>query len=183
MRTTVLAVFLTFSLGICQADQVLRGCVSQDKETGSFMVVPEQGERVRVSGALDLSDKVDRQVELTGEFKQNRTVFLADEARQISDECENPVALTAEDQGTSEEDVAATKQIRELVNEDDSLSIAAKNVKIITRNGMVTLRGRVESEQERLRIEANAREVVGSSRVENLITVEDAESRQQREDR
>lgn len=71
-------------------------------------------------------------------------------------------ALTPMDQGSSEADRKITQQIRQDLMKDKSLSFTAKNVKIITINGKVTLRGPVKSEAERSAIEAAARRAAGS---------------------
>jgi hypothetical protein len=71
-------------------------------------------------------------------------------------------ALTPMDQGGSEADRKLTQQIRQDLMKDKSLSFTAKNVKIITVNGKVTLRGPVKSEAERSAIEAAARRATGS---------------------
>ena len=71
-------------------------------------------------------------------------------------------ALTPMDQGPSESDRRITQQIRQEVMRDKTLSFTAKNVKIITVNGKVTLRGPVKSEAERSAIEAVARRLAGS---------------------
>lgn len=80
-------------------------------------------------------------------------------------------SLTAADQGGGEGDRKLTQQIRQAVMKNDSLSFTAKNVKIITVNGKVTLRGPVNTEQERSAIDAAARSVAGASHVENLIEI------------
>ncbi len=80
-------------------------------------------------------------------------------------------ALTPVDQGGSESDRNLTQQIRQAVMKDDSLSFTAKNVKIITVNGKVTLRGPVKSAQERAAIETAAKKLAGANQVENLIEV------------
>jgi osmotically-inducible protein OsmY len=54
---------------------------------------------------------------------------------------------------------------------DDSLSFTAKNVKIITVSGKVTLRGPVKTTQERAAIEAAARRIAGATQVDNQIEV------------
>lgn len=77
--------------------------------------------------------------------------------------------LTPTDQGGSEADRKLTQQVRQAVMQDDSLSFTAKNIKIITVNGKVTLRGPVKSEQERAAIDAAAKRVAGASQVENLL--------------
>ena len=55
---------------------------------------------------------------------------------------------------------------------DDSLSVNAQNVKIVTSNGNVTLRGPVKTEREKEAIEAKAKQVAGVHRVTNLLEVE-----------
>jgi len=66
------------------------------------------------------------------------------------------------DQGSSEADRKITQQIRQDLMKDKSLSFTAKNVKIITVDGKVTLRGPVKSDAERSAIEAAARRVTGN---------------------
>ena len=48
----------------------------------------------------------------------------------------------------------------------------AQNVKIVTSNGNVTLRGPVKTEREKEAIEAKAKQVVGVHSVTNLLEVE-----------
>jgi hyperosmotically inducible periplasmic protein len=79
--------------------------------------------------------------------------------------------VTADQQGNSAADLDATKKIREAIVKDKSLSTYAHNVKVITRDGTVTLRGPVRSEDERKAIEAKARSVAGAGRVVNELTV------------
>jgi hypothetical protein len=71
-------------------------------------------------------------------------------------------ALTPMDQGGSESDRKITQQIRQDLMKDNSLSFTAKNVKVITINGKVTLRGPVKSEAERSAVEAAARRDAGN---------------------
>ncbi len=72
-------------------------------------------------------------------------------------------ALTPMDQGNGQTDLKITQQIRQAVMADGSLSFTAKNVKIITVKGKVTLRGPVNTEAERSAIEAAARKVAGAT--------------------
>src|SRR5690242_14956789 len=60
--------------------------------------------------------------------------------------------LTPMDQSENEADRTITQQIRKSVTSDHSLSTNAHNVKIITVNGVVTLRGPVKSEVEKSKI-------------------------------
>src|SRR4051794_11189748 len=57
--------------------------------------------------------------------------------------------VTPGDQGNNDADLGMTRQIRRSINSNDQLSTLAKNVKVITANGKVTLRGPVNSEQEK----------------------------------
>lgn len=79
-------------------------------------------------------------------------------------------ALTPMDQGNNESDLKITQQIRQAVMSDGSLSFTAKNVKIITVGGKVTLRGPVKTDAERAAIEAAARKVAGAS-IDNQLEV------------
>jgi len=82
--------------------------------------------------------------------------------------------LTPEDQGGSKEDREITRQIRKSIVVEkgkDGDSVNARNIKIMTVNGAVTLRGVVESEAERDSIEARAKNVTGVTRVDNQLEV------------
>jgi osmotically-inducible protein OsmY len=80
-------------------------------------------------------------------------------------------SLTSGDQSETEGDRALTQQIRRAVVADDSLSTTAKNVKIITINGVVTLRGPVKTDQERTMIAAVATKLAGAGKVQNQLEV------------
>jgi hyperosmotically inducible protein len=54
---------------------------------------------------------------------------------------------------------------------DGSLSFSSKNVKIITINGKVTLRGPVKSAEERAAIERAATQVAGAGRIDNQLEI------------
>lgn len=79
--------------------------------------------------------------------------------------------LTPMDQHNNQTDLKITQQIRQAVMADDSLSFTAKNVKIVTQNGKVTLRGPVKTVEERNAIEAAARKIAGATQVDNQIEV------------
>ena len=78
---------------------------------------------------------------------------------------------TAGDQSENEADRTITQNIRKAITEDDSLSTNAKNVKIITNDGTVTLRGPVKSEKEKADIEAKAKQVAGVKSVDNQLEI------------
>jgi osmotically-inducible protein OsmY len=64
-----------------------------------------------------------------------------------------------------------TRRVREAVVADKSLSTNAHNVKIITINGVVTLRGPVASDTERSKIVATAQQIAGKNKVDNKLEV------------
>lgn len=79
---------------------------------------------------------------------------------------------TATDQGNSAADLETTQKIRQAVVGEDGLSSNAKNVKIITKDGAVTLRGPVKDAAEKARVAALARGVAGESRVDDQLEIE-----------
>ena len=81
-------------------------------------------------------------------------------------------ALTPLDQGESEADRAITQAIRKAVVAKDELSTNAKNVKIITINGVVTLRGPVKTAEEKATIVALAKKASGAKSVDDQLEVE-----------
>lgn len=72
-------------------------------------------------------------------------------------------APTADNQKNNTADRQMTQQIRRSVMQDKALSSEAHNVKIITQNGMVTLRGQVKSEDEKRAISQHAAEAAGGA--------------------
>jgi osmotically-inducible protein OsmY len=78
---------------------------------------------------------------------------------------------TADDAKNNTSDVETMRQIRKAVVDDSSLSTYAHNVKIIARNGKVTLRGPVRSEAEKASVEAKAKAVAGDMNVTNQLTI------------
>jgi len=78
-----------------------------------------------------------------------------------------PAERTADDQKMNQSDTELTRKIRKAIVADKSFSINARNVKIITRDGMVTLRGRVNSAEEKAAVERIANEHAGNAKVKN----------------
>lgn len=78
---------------------------------------------------------------------------------------------TADQQKDNRSDQDITQQIRKSLVQDDSLSTYAHNVKIITQNGQVTLKGPVRSEDEKKAVEAKATEVAGENKVTSQLDV------------
>lgn len=78
---------------------------------------------------------------------------------------------TADQQKENRPDRDITKQIRQAIMKDKSLSTYAHNVKIITQGGIVTIKGPVRSEEEKRAVEAKAEEVAGEGKVHNQLDV------------
>lgn len=78
---------------------------------------------------------------------------------------------TADDQRMNPADRDLTKKIRASINSDKTLSTYAHNIKIISRDGKVTLRGPVRSEDEKAAIEAKASAIAGPNSVNNQLDI------------
>jgi hyperosmotically inducible periplasmic protein len=81
-------------------------------------------------------------------------------------------SVTPPDQSNNAADVETTAKIRKAIVDDDNLSTNAHNVKIVTRDGAVTLRGPVKSAAEKEAIAAKAQQVAGVKRVDNQLEIE-----------
>jgi osmotically-inducible protein OsmY len=77
--------------------------------------------------------------------------------------------LTPKDQKETKTDIKITSNIRKTVVRDKSLSIDAQNAKIITRNGMVTLRGPVANEAEKMKLQQITQQTKGVVQVDNQL--------------
>ena len=80
-------------------------------------------------------------------------------------------AMHAGKQKVNPNDRETTRQIRRSIVKDKSLSTYAHNIKIITRDGMVTLKGPVRTEEEKSNVEAKAAAVVGEGKVKSEIEI------------
>jgi osmotically-inducible protein OsmY len=79
---------------------------------------------------------------------------------------------TADQQSSATSDRMLTKKIRQELIADKSLSTYGHNVKIITQNGMVTLKGPVHSEEEKQTIASKAAEAAGGAdKVNNQLSI------------
>jgi hypothetical protein len=77
--------------------------------------------------------------------------------------------LTPLDQGNSQADVDTTAQIRKEIMADSDMTTNAKNVKIITLNGHVTLRGPVNTADAKVRIGEIADRIASAGNVDNQL--------------
>ena len=80
-------------------------------------------------------------------------------------------APTADNQSNAQSDRMTTAKIRKAITADKTLSTYAHNVKIITLNGSVTLKGPVKSEEEKEKVAAMAANIVSAAKVTDQLTV------------
>jgi len=83
----------------------------------------------------------------------------------------DPNAPTADQQPNNRSDRDITQQVRQAINADKTFSTYAHNVKVITQNGQVTLKGPVRSDDEKRAIEAKATAIAGDGKVTSELTV------------
>ncbi|MGZ8943773.1 MAG: BON domain-containing protein [Methylobacter sp.] len=107
--------------------------------------------------------------------EQNTAINLAESSalenteRNVRDK--DNTTLTPEDQKETEGDINITAAIRQAVVKNESLSVNAQNIKIITRNGVVTLRGPVESEAENMKLQEIAKQTPGVIQINNELEI------------
>jgi osmotically-inducible protein OsmY len=89
---------------------------------------------------------------------------------EVNERDDNSSTKTPIDQNENQADVDITAAIRSRVV-DTKMSVDAQNVKIITQDGRVTLRGPVDSAEEKTKIEEIAHDVAGADRVDSQLEV------------
>ena len=80
-------------------------------------------------------------------------------------------AQTAQSQSSAASDRELTAKVRKAIIADKDLSTYAHNIKIITQNGAVTLKGPVKSDQEKQKIESDVAGVVSRDSIVDQLTV------------
>jgi len=80
-------------------------------------------------------------------------------------------STAADQQKETPTDRELAQKIRRSIVADNSLSTYGHNVKVIVRDGVVVLKGPVQSEDEKKSIGAKAEEIAGPGKVKNRLTV------------
>ena len=80
---------------------------------------------------------------------------------KINQRDRNPNEPTADQQKNDRSDRDITQQVRQAIIADKTFSTYAHNVKVITQNGQVTLKGPVRSDDEKRSVEAKAAAIAG----------------------
>jgi len=109
--------------------------------------------------------------DLSKNDKPSQTTAVAPDNTGRNERDRNDATKTPGDQSESEADRTISQNIRKAVTADDSLSTNGKNVKIITVDGVVTLRGPVKSEAEKTNISSKAKQIAGVKNVENQLEI------------
>jgi hyperosmotically inducible periplasmic protein len=90
---------------------------------------------------------------------------------KVNQRDQNANQPTADQQKDNGSDQDITQEIRKAIVKDKSLSTYAHNVKIVTQNGQVTLKGPVRSDDEKRAVEAKAAAVAGASNINDQLEV------------
>ena len=180
---------LAQGLGAAEHEMTMTGCLEstgggyalatadgKTELTGDADFAKHDGHTVKVTGAhtgtmmtVAKLEHVSPQCDASKMTAAGKTqAGAADEERARATGAKGP---TAEDQGGNKADRETTAKIRKAIVDDDSFSAYAKNVKIITSEGKVTLRGPVRSTEEKAAVAAKAEAVLGDS-VDNQLTVD-----------
>lgn len=106
----------------------------------------------------------------------NESAEVTTVSNQVDNSGQNKVdrsgaSMTPMDQGSSDADIGITRNIRKALTGDDRLSTNAQNLKVITSNAVVVLRGPVASQAEAELVRTHVRSVGGISRIEDQIAV------------
>jgi hyperosmotically inducible periplasmic protein len=81
---------------------------------------------------------------------------------------------TSGDQSNTPADLKVTQAIRRALMKDSELSTTAKNVKVITANGQVTLRGPVKTAQEKAKISQLAKSASGGAQIVDQLDIKES---------
>lgn len=89
----------------------------------------------------------------------------------VNERDEDTETLTPGDQGENERDLTITQHARQEIMDAEAVSFTGKNVKIITLDGVVTLRGPVKNAREKTEIATLVGKVAGVKRVDNQLEI------------
>jgi hyperosmotically inducible protein len=106
----------------------------------------------------------------TGVRTQDAQQPAADNAKNNKGD-QSSGAMTADKQKMNPADRDLTKKVRAALHSDSTLSTYAHNIKIVSQDGKVTLKGPVRSDDEKSAVEAKATEIAGAGNVTSQLTV------------
>ena len=122
-------------------------------------------------------------VTLAGVTIMNLTALAADQKVDANNTATNQrdrsgETKTSGDQSNTSDDLQITQAIRRGLMKDDNLSSDAKNIKVITANGQVTLRGPVNNAREKTKVEQIAKSAAGGARIVDQLDVKNQNNKQ-----
>ena len=147
----------------------LAGCDSTSRTTTNSSTSPTTVARPSYDSAASSSPAGDGDLKPTNSAATPGTVQPDNTA--INERDRDRSTKTPIDQNENQRDVNITAEIRKAVIAHKDMSINAQNIKIITADGKVTLRGPVNSEDEKQVIDGIARKLAGKDNVTNEIDV------------
>ena len=103
--------------------------------------------------------------------QQSSTSMPAGDNTKMNQQDRQPDQVTADQQKNDASDLQMTKKIRQSFMHDKSLSTYAHNVKIISADGKVTLKGPVRSDDEKNTLVSKATEIAGAGNVTDQMNV------------
>ena len=106
-----------------------------------------------------------------GSIAQDAPSQTAPDNTKVNERDRQPSERTADQQSEHTSDRDLAKQIRQTIVKDDSLSTYAHNIKVIVKNGTVTLKGPVRSDEEKQAIVAKAAAIAGDGKVTDQLEV------------
>jgi len=148
---------------------------TKDEDIQSFLKksTPSMEEHLKLITAMDsVRDSNTKNSAGTnqGDNTVTNTTYKADNTG-INKRDRDKDTLTPLDQGNTTSDINTTAEIRKGIIAKDGMSVNAKNVKIITANGEVTLRGPVDTADEKRQIGEIADNLAGANKVSNQLEV------------
>jgi osmotically-inducible protein OsmY len=122
-------------------------------------------------------------VTLAGVTIMNLTALAADQKVDANNTATNQrdrsgETKTSGDQSNTSHDLQITQAIRRGLMKDDNLSSDAKNIKVITANGQVTLRGPVNNAREKTKVEQIAKSAAGDAQIVDQLDVKNQNNKQ-----
>jgi osmotically-inducible protein OsmY len=83
------------------------------------------------------------------------------------------ITPTSQSDSDSDKDAALAERIRKAIVNDNKFSTSAKNIKVLFKNGIVTLQGSVRNDQEKAEIITRTRRITGTARIDDELDILD----------
>ena len=104
----------------------------------------------------------------------DRQTQTAPDNTRVNKADRNGAQPTAQNQSNAKSDRDLAAAVRKAITQDKSLSTYAHNVKVVVRDGAVTLRGPVRSGDEKTKVAELARQTAGSEKIDDQMSIKKA---------